>query len=110
MKYAYSTSLSKALAEELTTKLDGILSDYDLTEGTFGSEEELTALRDKVEAHSRTSCRLPITFNSWELGTLAEELDNSADSLADNGYKSQAYKMRSKAKDMRALLDTTTQA
>lgn len=97
----YPIKLTKANATEAAYKIGNILEDFEATDGSFGTEEQMEALCQKLEAHCNTSCRQPIMLTAYEVETVADELDNSADAAYDNGDKAVANRMYTAANTMR---------
>ena len=98
----YPIILSKSITSELNTKLDGVVADWDGSEVNGRKYEDLM---DRIWEHSKTSCREPFMVNAWDAEAIADELENSASALKDNGYTTTARTFMTKAEELRKLVD-----
>lgn len=90
---------AKRIVSELAMKLQGVVADWD---GSKVNGRKYEALLAKVEAHERGSDQQALSLTAWECDACADELEESAAALHDNGYKNVARVYKAKAAELRA--------
>lgn len=108
---------AKRIVSELAMKLQGVVADWD---GSKVNGRKYEALLAKVEAYERTidqqlatsfdslACDraaqepLALSLTAWECDACADELEDSAAALHDNGHKNVARVYKAKAAELRA--------